>query len=142
MADSTNEKKQAKRKLTDAQLKRELRDATRLVMGMPEGRRMVWNLLNVHCNYFGGSFTGEQNTTAYNEGKRGVGISLVLDLQRDCHVDYVQMLRERMVEPERQRAEEKEIKRDPKASESPNHDYHPLELDDLDRDEDEVSGTS
>lgn len=54
-------------------------DAMRVVLGNPGGRMFVWDIL-AQCNVFGASFTGDPLTTAFNEGRRDIGIRLLRDV--------------------------------------------------------------
>lgn len=49
--------------------------ALRFVLSREGGRAVLWGILE-HCKVLGGSFTGEPLTTAFNEGRRDVGIRL------------------------------------------------------------------
>jgi hypothetical protein len=44
-----------------------------------EFRNFMWMVLG-ETGYFGASFTGEPLTTAFNEGKRHIGIQLFIDM--------------------------------------------------------------
>jgi len=66
----------------------------RAVMVTPPGRRVVFRLLDSSTNLFGQSFTGDALTSAFGEGRRAVGISLMQELQRACPREYLQMLGE------------------------------------------------
>jgi hypothetical protein len=57
------------------------------------GRRFFWSLLN-RCNVFGPSYAEGASATAFNEGRRAVGIQLMQDGQRLASADYVLTLNE------------------------------------------------
>lgn len=78
-------------------LRQAIRDAdTRAVMGTAGGRRFVWALLAGRTNSFSVSYTGEALGTAHNEGRRAVGLELMVELQALCPEAYVLMLQEAM----------------------------------------------
>lgn len=68
----------------------------RAVMDTPAGRRFVWAQIEVPGT-FGPSFTGNSGTF-FNEGKRDVGIKLMVEVQADCPELYVVMLTEALAE--------------------------------------------
>lgn len=47
----------------------------------PEGRRTIWQLLN-YCGVFQVSLADTPELTAFNEGKRSVGLRLLSDMTR------------------------------------------------------------
>lgn len=51
--------------------RRELNDI-RAVLKNPEGRRLYWRIME-HAGVFTGSYTGDTNSTMFNEGRRSVG---------------------------------------------------------------------
>jgi len=57
----------------------DIADAIGYVLDRPYGRAFVWGILE-QCRVFGASFTGEPLTTAFNEGKRHIGIKLLADV--------------------------------------------------------------
>ncbi len=59
-----------------------------------QGRRIMFGLLS-KCGVYTGSFAGDPHVTAYNEGKRGVGLSYLDILNIHCPEEYVLMLKER-----------------------------------------------
>lgn len=71
------------------------------VMSTPRGRRVVWQLLDGKCHLFAASFTGDALTSAFNEGRRIVGLELMVELQRVVPRFYTQMLTEALEEQER-----------------------------------------
>ena len=50
-------------------------EALSFVLSDPRGRAFVWEILG-QTGLFGASFTGDQLTTAFNEGKRHIGIGM------------------------------------------------------------------
>lgn len=65
----------------------------RAVLDTPEGRRLVWRLLE-DANLFGGSYTGEAISTAYAEGQRATAIRLMAEAQRVAPSAYLAMVTE------------------------------------------------
>ncbi len=59
------------KKAAERKRKRELSDI-RLIIKSPEGRRFIWRLLE-KAGIFVRSYTGEVNSTMFNEGKREIG---------------------------------------------------------------------
>ena len=63
----------------------------RSVMETPHGRRFVWRYLN-EMGVFGAAYApGDALATAYNEGRRGAGLSLQAELKRLCASHFVRM---------------------------------------------------
>lgn len=73
---------------------RQVAEDLRAVLSLAQGRRMVWHLLDERCRTFGGSFTGDPQWTALNEGRRAVGIELMQAAQEHAPDLYLQMLTE------------------------------------------------
>ena len=71
---------------------RELSDVQALLK-LPEGRRMLWRLFGL-SGMFRASMTGDAMTTAFNEGRRDVGLVLLADVNRADHNAFAQMQRE------------------------------------------------
>lgn len=82
-----------------AYLKRRAREITDLqkVLKLPEGRRLLYKIL-CECGVFKASFTQNSNTTAFNEGKRDIGLLLLKELDAAEPQAYSQMLREHFSE--------------------------------------------
>jgi hypothetical protein len=52
-------------------------DDIKAVCGLPQGRRLIWELLDF-CGVYGMSFVaGNGDVTAFNEGRRAVGLKLL-----------------------------------------------------------------
>ena len=71
----------------------------------PRGRRFFWALLNRACGVFAASFAGDPLATAHNEGRRRVGIELMLRAQREQPRLYALGLEESLEELTREAAE-------------------------------------
>jgi hypothetical protein len=63
------------------------------VMKHPQGRRFVWRQLSA-AGLYRPSFTGDQATTFFNEGRRALGLQLLASLDAHCPEDYMRMLQE------------------------------------------------
>lgn len=83
-------------------------DALKAVMQSREGRKFAWHLIDDSgCN--GSSFdptNPDPCVTAFNEGRRRVGLQLQNKLYALCPDLYDAMLRERSVELERRKKEQ------------------------------------
>lgn len=89
--------------------RRELADI-RTVLKTPEGRRFYWRVMS-HAGVFIRSYTGEVNSTMFNEGKREVGNWLFNELFDANPNIYTQMSQENDSEVESEkRIEEMEQK--------------------------------
>jgi hypothetical protein len=62
----------------------------RWLMGEQRGRRFVWDLL-AKAGLFRSSLAGTAELTAFNEGRRDVGLALLADLMRLCPEQYARM---------------------------------------------------
>jgi hypothetical protein len=81
----------------DAEEKRKREQAAndiRTVMATVEGRRLLWHLIDSTAGVFSASYGGDALSTAYNEGRRGVGIELMQAIQQVASADYMRALHE------------------------------------------------
>ena len=62
---------------------RQMTDDLRWLLSDPRGRRLFWGLLDKVCGVFASSFAGDPLATAHGEGRRRVGIELMLRAQRE-----------------------------------------------------------
>lgn len=90
--------------LKDAELKQKMladrqRDDLIHVMGSSQGRRVIWNLL-AKAGVFSVSFTGDNNATNFNEGRRSEGLRLFSDVMQHCPDLYMTMAKEAREEEE------------------------------------------
>jgi len=77
-----------------------------------EGRRLYWAHLEA-CGIFQTSFTGETNSTMFNEGRRSIGLKMLFDLMEAKPSAFEQMKRENDSELKREQNEqEEEIQKD------------------------------
>lgn len=91
----------AKRKAEQEAEEREWRMLLQEQMSTPMGRRFVSTLLesNQFCGLNMQSFSGHSDgglATAFNEGKRSVGVVLLEELQRHAPSGWLWMMEERM----------------------------------------------
>lgn len=94
MTDMQDEEKQ----LADREQQQKLhserqRDDVIHVMSSADGRRFIWRLLE-NANVFASSFTGDNNATNFNEGRRSEGLRLFNDVMRHCPDLYLTMAKE------------------------------------------------
>jgi hypothetical protein len=67
------------------------------VLKKPEGRRFVYKMLS-ECGVFRASFSLNSMQTAFNEGKRDIGLALLRELDEAEPHAYTQMLTEHFSE--------------------------------------------
>lgn len=85
---------------------REIEDL-RMVIKKPEGRRVVWGILET-CGVFKASFALNSMQSAFNEGKRDIGLALLTDLnEADTHI-FAQMQSEYISELKSKKETKKE----------------------------------
>lgn len=63
------------------------------VLESPQGRRVIWKLLEA-AGVFSVSFTGDNNATNFNEGRRSEGLRLFSDVMAFCPELYMTMAKE------------------------------------------------
>jgi len=93
---SLDEEASARRREMQALHRQQLDADIRAVMETQAGRRVVWWLLDGVAGLHGPSFAGEATATAYNEGRRSVGIDVMQAVQRLTKPAYLLMVEERM----------------------------------------------
>lgn len=69
------------------------RDALSWMLGHRLGRRLYWNLMG-DTGVFSTSYTGDNNRTNFNEGKRQIGLKMLSNLNAVKPEAYLQMVRE------------------------------------------------
>lgn len=80
----------------------------RNILATPSGRRWLWTLIDERASALSPTFAGEAtHQSAYGEGKRSVGLQVMLDAQRVAAPDYVHMLSEAL-----SRRSEQQLERD------------------------------
>ena len=67
----------------------------RWLMADPRGRRFVWDLL-ARAGLFRSSLAASPELTAFNEGRRDLGLGVLADLMRLCPEQYARMQAEAM----------------------------------------------
>jgi hypothetical protein len=75
-----------------SQRDREL-DDVRTVLANPVGRRFLWRYLSL-CGVFTESFSVNEMMTAYNEGRRNIGLKLLADIHESQPDAYLTMMQE------------------------------------------------
>lgn len=94
-----------------AALKQEADEDLRTMLGTPEGRRVLWALIQHRAGAFRDCFCKEDtHRTAYLEGRRSIALELVADIQRVSTSDYVHMLGEAARRTERERLEREQAR--------------------------------
>ncbi|WP_210526315.1 hypothetical protein [Pantoea ananatis] len=84
--------------LADQQLQQRLaaereRDDLIHVMESSQGRRVIWKVLE-GAGVFSVSFTGDNNQTNFNEGRRNEGLRLFTEVMTHCPDLYLTMAKE------------------------------------------------
>lgn len=94
MADNSADRKSLRAREKAALAEATIRaDVIRSTMSTPTGRHWMWTLLS-QCHIFAQTFTSDPLTTAFNEGQRSIGLSLMADILRTCPDQYIQAQRE------------------------------------------------
>lgn len=94
MADIQDDEKQLAEREQQQKLRIEReRDDVIHVMSSAEGRRFIWLLLS-NAGVFASSFTGDNNATNFNEGRRSEGLRLFNDVMKHCPDLYLTMAKE------------------------------------------------
>ena len=74
------------------------------MLSSPDGRRFLWSIIDGRARSSGASFSGENtHHSAYLEGRRSVGLELMLDCQRVSSAEYVHMVEEAVLRSEQMR---------------------------------------
>ena len=87
---------------------RELSDI-RFLLKSPEGRRFIWKLFDEAGNTRM-SYTGESQGTAFNEGRRSIGLKILNDLLEAKPEAFMQMQQEYQSELKSEESIDKGIK--------------------------------
>lgn len=94
MTDNTADRKDIRRREKAARItERQREDVTRELMSTTAGREFVWNILS-ECSIFSSTFTGDALTTAFNEGRRSIGLAWMATILQACPDQYIQAQRE------------------------------------------------
>ncbi len=78
----------------------------RSVLQTSAGRNVLWQMLE-QANVFGMSYTGEVNSTFFNEGARSMGNRLLIQIQQADAASFIKMQQEHLAKLE----EEKRLKK-------------------------------
>lgn len=62
-------------------------------MGTPQGRAYFWGLLGA-CHVFASSWSPDASTTAFREGERNIGLSILAGIQAVSAEQYLIMVKE------------------------------------------------
>lgn len=79
--------------MTPDELRQQDEEDLRAVLGSQAGRRFVHRLVK-QTGMYGSSYAESATATAFNEGRRSVGIALVAEMQRVDAALYARVLRE------------------------------------------------
>lgn len=79
----------------EKRLARQREDDLRELLSLPAGRRFVWRLVDEIAGVHGTTFTGNSQTF-HLEGRRSVGIDLMLEIQRLDPGLWLQVVADRM----------------------------------------------
>jgi hypothetical protein len=95
---TTDEVELAETRRRELDARRQAEEDLVAVMRLPAGRRWVWRLLEQRTGIHNGSYVyaegGNGRHDAHLEGRRAVGLELLLELQRVCRVEYLLMVDE------------------------------------------------
>lgn len=91
--DAGNRRHVEKKAKTSKQQQRRLADALRWLMADPRGRLLMWERLS-DAGVFRGSFVDSPERTAFNEGRRALGLRDLGSIMRDCPEQYARMAAE------------------------------------------------
>lgn len=92
--DSAADRKSIRAREKAAKVNDELRATViREIMSTTTGRMWMWDHLSA-CNIFHQTFTADPLTTAFNEGQRSIGLSIMADILRTCPDAYITAMRE------------------------------------------------
>jgi hypothetical protein len=79
-------------------------DDLKAVMGAPEGRRFVWRLLREAGIYNSSFVGGSPDITAFKEGARNLGLTLLAEIMTEASESFLTMQKEAIEYEEKQRA--------------------------------------
>jgi len=91
--DPTNRKHVKAAERSAKQAADEARQIVVTIMGLTQGRRWMHDRLKA-ASIFATTFNGNALQTAYNEGRRSVGLEILAEIMSSCPDQYVQMMRE------------------------------------------------
>jgi len=79
--------------MNEKDIQRKLEADVASVMGTPQGRDVIWEVLSL-CGIYDNQFTGNSGTF-FNEGRRSVGIDLIQIINNADPTSYARLLLER-----------------------------------------------
>lgn len=91
---ASNEEAQARLRSREERREQQEREDLRAVLRTIEGRRLVWRFIDDVAGAFSRSYVGDTTGTIFNEGRRSIGLALMVEAQRASHADYVHMMAE------------------------------------------------
>ena len=74
----------------------------RSVLQTNSGRNVLWQMLE-QANVFGMSYTGEVNSTFFNEGARSMGNRWLIQIQQADAVSFIKMQQEHLAKLEEEK---------------------------------------
>jgi hypothetical protein len=98
--DAGNRRHVERRQMSAKVERQQLDEALRWLMSDIRGRRVVWELLG-KAGVFRSSMAPSPETTAFNEGRRDLGLGLLADVTRLCPDQYGRMQAEAHAMPKR-----------------------------------------
>lgn len=96
-----DERRQDALRVLDRGLEAQLAEDLRAALVTPGGRRLLWWVIDGVSGAMGRSFAQDPYATAYNEGRRSVGVDVRLACERADSAAYVRMIREQLDAAER-----------------------------------------
>jgi len=81
--------------MTPAERQKQNDDDMRVLLSSPSGRRLFWRLLT-QSGLYSSSYAESPTATAFNEGRRSVGLALLVEAQRVDAARYALALREQL----------------------------------------------
>jgi len=92
--DASDAKQVREREQRAIRREKESREVVATLLSTPAGRNWMWQLLEAaHC--FELSFSPDsQSVTAFREGERNIGLSLIAQITRTAPESFIQMMRE------------------------------------------------
>lgn len=86
--------------MTPGERQEQLKADFQAVMSLAAGRRVIWWFIDGVCGVHSGGFTGEALSTAFAEGRRDVGLKLLLKAQEWAPQELVHAIVEEFRERE------------------------------------------
>ena len=93
MTDLDDEQRLAANQIKQRDLEARERDDITHLMDSKQGRRVIWWMLE-KGHVFATTFTGEPQTSAFNEGQRNLALALLTRVMQHCPEQYLTMAAE------------------------------------------------